>query len=71
MKFIQAFLGGLQKIIKSICSKNIIPQLGWEMESPRLHLASSKMSNSNECYTERGTEHRCSDQKTSQDLKDH
>lgn len=37
------------------------------MENTRLDLASSKMSNSSEHNTERGTEHRCSGQKTSQE----
>lgn len=65
--FIYTFQDGLQNLIKSICSSNTIPWLGWEMENTRLELASSKMSNSNEYNTERGTEHRCSDQRTSQE----
>lgn len=57
----------MQKLIKSICSNSTIPQLGWEMQNTRLDLASSRMANSSEHYTERGTEHRCSDEKTSQE----
>lgn len=65
--FIYTFQDELQKLIKIICSSNTILQLAWERENTKLHLTSSKMSNSSELKVDRRKEHRCSDQKTSQE----